>query len=194
MFVLHCRNNIVPNWWFYHNPTSCKYTVISSCLGVIILWRVRERHIAKSDFPRFPDGGYTRVHRINSLVLYTYPRLHVVARMLLNINSLSLPYLSEKRRKTNASQYEPISRHRQVSWGGTSPVATMFNKRDQSGVSTISDCRTDWPWSNISVLSRPTISMGWMRHAMLYSFGPLVISSLQAQKSKHKKYICQTHM
>ena len=59
MFALHCRNNIVPNWWCYHNPTSCRYTVITCCLGVIRLWRVHERYIAKSDFPRFPDvGGY----------------------------------------------------------------------------------------------------------------------------------------
>ena len=58
IFVLHWRKNIVHNLWCYHNPTFCRYTVIKCYLGVIILWWVHERHIAKSDFPQFPDAGH----------------------------------------------------------------------------------------------------------------------------------------
>ena len=35
--------------------TCCRYMVIDCYLSVIMLWRVHEHRIAKSDFPKFPD-------------------------------------------------------------------------------------------------------------------------------------------
>ena len=58
IFYLHCigEKNIVTNWWCSYIPTCHGYMVINSYLGVIMLWQVHECHIAKSDFPQFPDA------------------------------------------------------------------------------------------------------------------------------------------
>ena len=76
-------------------------------------------------------------------------------------NKKGLQRLSEKQEKTNMSRYEPIVAHKPVSWRGILPAATMFNKCDQLGVSTIGDNRSDWSWSTILVLSGCTV---FVRH------------------------------
>ena len=39
----------------YYNPYMLQIQVIDCYLSVIMLWQVHEHHIAKSDFPQFPD-------------------------------------------------------------------------------------------------------------------------------------------
>jgi hypothetical protein len=139
MFVLYCRNNIVPNWWCYHNATSCRYTVITCCQGVIILWRVREHHIAKSDFPRFPDVYIRRF--IDGLELYVFSNVIII------IIISSIVFTSES---TSTSTCPHLSPYSSTSSGSLQLCLcfSFFTREEKSAIDDDLDDNTMSKWNN----------------------------------------------
>ena len=146
VFGLYYRKNIVPNWWHYYFPTCRGYTVINCYLGVIMLWQVHECHIAKSDFPQFPDVvGWCSVHRKDQ---YPEPREW-------------RGILAAKRRPCHSGLYDWHDNwHDTVRWIMTDFVRAVFFSRF---LHTTNDHHSDWihelPFLSCVVWELPRLSV-----------------------------------